>query len=96
MIIIDPKSITNLDNAQEIIGSLQIRLFEVETKLDDLTRSAEIADVTKQIHLMQSFIEAAQVCLNERLVMPDVPGEDLNCPNIIVEDDCKALSTKRS
>ena len=87
MEIIDPKSVTKIKAARELILDLQKRLFKCEQALDDLARSAEIADITKQTHLMQTFIEAAQVCLTDRLTMPEISQADLDRPNIIIEDD---------
>jgi len=92
MEIIDPKSVKKIKEARELILDLQKRLFRCEQALDDLARSAEIADITKQTHLMQSFIEAAQVCLEDRLTMPEVSQEDLDRPNIIIEDDREKVS----
>ena len=56
MNIINPKTIEEIGEAQEIIGSLQARLFDVEMKLDDLARSAEIATITNQFHLLNIFL----------------------------------------
>ena len=94
MEIIDPKSVTRIKAARELILDLQKRLFRCEQALDDLARSAEIAEITKQTHLMQSFVEAAQVCLEDRLTMPEVSEEDLNRPNIIIEDDREKVSAQ--
>ena len=94
MEIIDPKSVTKIKAARELILDLQKRLFRCEQALDDLARSAEIAEITKQTHLMQSFVEAAQVCLEDRLTMPEVSEEDLNRPNIIIEDDREKVSAQ--
>ena len=43
---------------------------------------------------MQSFVEAAQVCLEDRLTMPEASEEDLNRPNIIIEDDRAKVSAQ--
>lgn len=92
MEIIDPKSVKKIKEARELILDLQKRLFKCEQALDDLARSAEIADITKQTHLMQTFVDSAQVCLEDRLTMPEVSEEDLNRPNIIIEDDREKVS----
>ncbi len=94
MEIIDPKSVTKIKAARELILDLQKRLFRCEQALDDLARSAEIAEITKQTHLMQSFVDAAQVCLEDRLTMPEVAQEDLDRPVTIIEDDREAVSAK--
>ena len=87
MEIIDPKSVKKIKEARELILDFQKRLFRCEQALDDLARSAEIADITKQTHLMQTFVDAAQVCLEDRLTMPEVTQEDLDRPVTIIEDD---------
>jgi hypothetical protein len=92
MEIIDPKSVKKINEARKFILDLQKRLFQCEQVLDDLAHSAEIVDITKQTHLMQPFIAAAQMYLENRLTTPDVSQEYLDLPNIIIEDDRK-LST---
>ena len=52
MEIRDPESIKKIKEARELVAELQRRLFQCEQALDDLARSAEIADITKQTHLM--------------------------------------------
>lgn len=94
MELIDPKSVTKIKAARELILDFQRRLFKCEQALDDLARSAEIADITKQTHLMQTFVEAAQVCLEDRLTMPEISQEDLDRPNIIIEDDREKVSAQ--
>ena len=92
MNIINPKTIEEIGEAQEIIGSLQARLFDVEMKLDDLARSAEIATITNQFHLLNSFIESANACLQDRLEVPEEEPQDLKL-NVIVNEDVPAKST---
>lgn len=89
MEFINPKSVTKIKAARELILNLERRLFKCEQALDDLARSAEIADITKQTHLMQTFVKAAQVCLEDRLTMPVINEELLNQPITIIEDDRK-------
>jgi len=95
MEIRDPKSIKKIKEARELVAELQRRLFQCEQALDDLARSAEIADITKQTHLMTSFVEAAQVCLSDRLTVPEISEELLNLPVTIIEDD-RRLSAQSS
>ena len=87
MEIRDPKAIKKIAEARKLVEDLQLRLFRCEQALDDLARSAEIADITKQTHLMTSFVEAAQVCLEDRLTLPEISEELLNRPVTIIEDD---------
>lgn len=87
MEIIDPKKVTKIKNARELILDLQQRLFRCEESLDDLARAVEIAMVSGQYNLILSFLQDARVCLEDRLTMPEISEEDLNRPNIIIEDD---------
>jgi hypothetical protein len=93
MEIRDPKAIKKIAEARKLVEDLQLRLFRCEQALDDLARSAEIADITKQTHLMTSFVEAAQVCLEDRLTLPEISEEDLNRPVTIIHDDREKVST---
>lgn len=92
MIIVNPKTVENLEEAQNLITSLQARLFDVEMKLDDLARSAEIAILTNQFHLLNSFIEAATECLGNRLEVPEEDTQDLKL-NVIVNEEVPTKST---
>jgi len=94
MEIRDPKAIKKIAEARKLVEDLQLRLFRCEQALDDLARSAEIADITKQTHLMSSFVEAAQVCLEDRLTLPEISEELLNRPVTIIQDDRKTVSNQ--
>lgn len=71
MQVIIPEDIKEIDEAQKIIKDLQVRLFAREQALDDLARAVEIAEVTKQYHLVTSFREAAEALLQDRLTLPE-------------------------
>ena len=75
MEIIDPKSIKKITEARKIIADLQLRLVSREQTLDDLARAVEIAEVTKQFHLVSSFRQSAEEQLQDRIVVPTV-GEN--------------------
>ena len=61
-------------------------------KLDDLARSAEIATITNQFHLLNSFIESANACLEDRLEVPEEEVKDLKL-NVIVNEDVPTKSS---
>lgn len=69
MKLIDPKTVTELEQAQTIIAELQVRLMAREQCLDDIARAVEIAEITKQFQLVTSFREAAEEMLKERIEM---------------------------
>jgi hypothetical protein len=69
MNVIDPKTIVDLDSAQELIGTLQQKLFACELLLEDMARAAEIASMTNQLHLVDSFVETSNEYLKDRLIL---------------------------
>ena len=87
MIIQDPAEVKGIKQARPIIDALQRRLYVCEEKLDDLARAVEIAMVSGQYQLLLSFVQDARVCLEDRLMYPEVSQEDLDRPVTIIEDD---------
>jgi len=87
MIIQDPAEVKGIKQARPIIDALQRRLYTCEEKLDDLARAVEIAMVSGQYQLLLSFVQDARVCLEDRLMYPEVSQEDLDRPVTIIEDD---------
>lgn len=79
MKVIDPSTVTDIDDARKLLTDLQIRLLKAENCLDDLARSVEIAQCTRQYQLTEVFIREATDLLQDRLVIP-VP--DSNGPKI--------------
>lgn len=87
MIIQDPAEVKGIKQARPLIDALQRRLYVCEEKLDDLARAVEIAMVSGQYQLLVSFVQDARVCLEDRLMYPEVSQEDLDRPVTIIEDD---------
>ena len=77
---IDTDSIATLEEAQELVNTLQLKLLDCERYLDDLARSAEIATMTGQPHLLSSFVQTAQDYLVDRLELEstDVAADSNN------------------
>jgi len=96
MEIVDPSTIDNIEDARERYAIMQKRLHKVEECLDDLRRATEIAMLSHQYHLLLGFLQDAQVCLEDRLVYPEISEEELNKSFTIIEDDRKELPTKSS
>jgi len=67
MKIIDPASIKKIKEARQTVADFQTRLLEAERRLDDLARCAEICMITNQFHLLGSFVDEANVFLEDRL-----------------------------
>jgi hypothetical protein len=79
MELIDPKEVKKITEARKIIEDLQVRLLAREQALDDLSRSVEIAELTKQFQLVTSFREAAEEQLKSRVVVPAIgENQELN------------------
>lgn len=86
MIVVDPKSVVDIEKAQELIESFQIKLMQCEMHLEDLARSAEIVSITKQFHLLDSFVNAANEYLTDKLEMPEEEPQDMKI-RIITDDN---------
>ena len=57
--------------ARELALELQLRILKLENCLDDLSRSLEIAQYTKQYQVTETFVRDAEVLLKDRLVLPE-------------------------
>lgn len=77
MEVIDATKIRKLAEARKIINDLQVRLMTREQALEDLARSCEIAVVTRQIHLTESFMNTALEQLEDKLVLPQEEDVDM-------------------
>lgn len=82
MKIVKADDIDTLEQAQEHIATLQLRLLDCERFLDDLARSAEIATMTGQLHLLGSFVQTAQDYLADRL---DLESQDVTADDTDVQ-----------
>jgi hypothetical protein len=56
---------------KELIDALQQRLLLTEDALEDLTRCAEITEITGQTEMLSTFIAQANTFLEDRAVRPD-------------------------
>ena len=57
--------------ARELALKLQLRILKLENCLDDLSRSMEIAQYTKQYQVTETFVRDAEALLADRLVLPE-------------------------
>jgi hypothetical protein len=57
--------------ARELALNLQLRILKLENCLDDLSRSVEIAQFTKQYQVTEAFVRDAEALLEDRLVIPE-------------------------
>jgi len=58
--------------ARELALNLQLRILKLENCLDDLSRSVEIAQFTKQYNVTEAFVRDAEVLLQDRLIVPEI------------------------
>lgn len=72
---------------KKLIAELQYRLLQTEDVLEDITRAAEIAEVTGQIEMMSTFVQQSNEFLQDRIVRPDSSVKADNYKMIIVTDD---------
>jgi hypothetical protein len=69
MEIIKPAEIKKIKEARELLTKFQIRLWEVEQALDDLSRATEIAQYSRQYEVVESFRTKAEEVLEDRLTV---------------------------
>ena len=62
--------------ARQLALDLQLRMLKLEHCLDDLMRSVEIAQYTKQYDITQVFVRDAEKLLEERLTVPEIEQGD--------------------
>jgi hypothetical protein len=62
--------------ARQLALDLQIRMLKLENTLDDLMRSVEIAQYTKQYNVTEVFVRDAEELLKERITLPEIKQGD--------------------
>lgn len=72
---------------KKLIAELQLRLLHTEDALEDITRAAEIAEVTGQIEMMSTFVSQANEFLKDRIVRPDTSVTADEYKMTIITDD---------
>lgn len=73
---------------KELIDALQQRLLLTEDALEDLTRCAEITEITGQTEMLSTFIAQANTFLADRAVRPDSSiSADQNKITIITDEE---------
>jgi hypothetical protein len=70
----DPVNFDNIKaskKVKQLIADLQERLLLTEDALEDITRAAEIVEVTGQREILSTWIEQSNEFLKDRIVRPD-------------------------
>lgn len=62
--------------ARQLALDLQRRIYKLENTLDDLARSVEIAQYSKQYQITETFIREATELLADRLTFPEIEQGD--------------------
>jgi hypothetical protein len=68
---IDFEEIKASKKVKQLIADLQERLLLTEDALEDITRAAEIVEVTGQREILSTWIEQSNEFLKDRIVRPD-------------------------
>jgi hypothetical protein len=71
--------------ARELALELQLRILKLENCLDDLSRSVEIAQFTKQYNVTEAFVRDAEALLEDRLIVPE--ADQSNAKFTLVEGE---------
>jgi hypothetical protein len=67
-----------IENAPETYLDAVKRIMEVEMRLEDLARSAEIAEITGQYNLMEGFRKSADESLEKKITIKREATGDMN------------------
>lgn len=72
----------------KLIADMQERLLHTEDVLEDMTRAAEIVEITGQTEMLSTWIQQSNEFLKDRVVRPD---SSVSAPEkgkmVIVTDD---------
>jgi hypothetical protein len=78
--------------ARELALNLQLRILKLENCLDDLSRSVEIAQFTKQYNVTEAFVRDAEDLLADRLIVPEI--DQSNRKFVLVEGEVDKQTVK--
>ena len=78
--------------ARELALKLQLRILKLENCLDDLSRSVEIAQFTKQYNVTEAFVRDAEALLEDRLIVPEI--DQSNRKFVLVEGEISSDTVK--
>jgi dsDNA-binding SOS-regulon protein len=74
---------------KQLIAELEDRLLQTEDALEDITRAAEIVEVTGQREILSTWIEQSNEFLKNRIVRPDSSITADEHKMVIVTDETK-------
>jgi hypothetical protein len=76
MDFINPETVKRAKDARKHLMTMQQRIHALENMLDDLTRSVEIAQFSRQYQLTETYVTEAAELLKDRLVLPEIDQSD--------------------
>lgn len=86
-----------LHNAPETLEAAIERIMELEMKLEDLSRASEIASITRQFEILESFKREADSCLEKKIVIEQPgSGEDMKLTVITGTLDPNQINQKET
>ena len=62
--------------ARQLALDMQVRVLKLQNCLDDLMRSVEIAQYTKQYNVTEVFVRDAEELLKDKLTLPEIKQGD--------------------
>jgi hypothetical protein len=83
---------------RELALELQLRMIKLENCLDDLSRSVEIAQFTRQYNVTEVFVRDAQDLLVDRVIMPKIAQTDKRFTLVegeLTADTIKSIKDKK-
>lgn len=75
---------------KKLIADLQERLLLTEDVLEDMTRAAEIVEITGQKEILSTWISQANEFLQNRIVRPDTSVSADQQKILVVTDETKS------
>jgi hypothetical protein len=75
---------------KKLIAELQERLLLTEDTLEDITRAAEIVEVTGQREILSTWIQQSNEFLKNRIVRPDTSVSADQQKILVVTDETKS------
>lgn len=74
-------------NAPETVEEAIARIMELEMRLEDLSRATEIAMITRQFDMMESFKAAADEALIDKIIIDQPSAENFKLTVVSDQED---------
>jgi len=83
-----PQLVPTFRNAPDTIAEAIERIMELEMRLEDLSRAVEIAQITRQLDIVDGFRQQADDCLQKKITIEQPGnGEDMKLTVVTGELD---------